>query len=62
MTFDWFEQNGFMEEIIEPVVVRWLCEQDKIVLRYDTIYKFEVKPECGECVELAKIYGYQEGE
>lgn len=58
--YDWFEQNGFMEEVIEPIMVMWLCEQDKVVLRYDTVYKFEVKPDCAECVKLAKIYGYED--
>lgn len=60
MTFDWFERNGYMEEIIEPVIVLWVCEQDKLVLRFDTTYQFRVKPDCEQCVELAKIYGYEE--
>jgi hypothetical protein len=56
MTFDWFERNGYMDEVEEPVYKMWLCEYTKVMLRPDTIYKFEVKEDCDECVRLAAPY------
>lgn len=55
--YDWFEQNGYGDEIIEPVDVRWLCEQDAIVLKPGQLYYFEVKKGCGKCEALAAVYG-----
>ena len=55
--FDWFERNGYMDEIIEPVHVRYVCEQDNIILRPFQNYYFEVDWNCQNCVEIAKVYG-----
>lgn len=56
--YDWFEQNGYGDEIVEPVQMRYLCEQDAIVLRPFQMYYFEIDENCDKCKELAKIYGY----
>lgn len=34
----------------------WLCETEKVMLRPDMIYRFEVKEDCERCVELAQPY------
>lgn len=54
--FDWFEQNGYMEETIEPVYVLWLCEQNELMLRPDQCYQFKVKEDCEKCVAAAAPY------
>ncbi len=58
--YDWFERNGFMDEIIEPTDVRYVCEQDTVVLRPFQNYYFQVDWNCVKCVAIAKTYGYEE--
>lgn len=54
--YDWFEQNGYADEIIEPVWTMFICEVGKVYLRPNTNYRFEVSPTCSKCVDLASVY------
>lgn len=59
MTYDWFDMNGYADEIVGPSDVRFVCEQDAIVLRPFQNYYFVVDWNCAKCVEIAKTYGYE---
>lgn len=63
MIFDWFEINGYADEIEEPVDVRYLCEQNTIILRPNRTYHFKVDETCRKCTDLASVYDerYQRG-
>lgn len=39
--------------------IRWLCEQEMIILRPFTTYRFIPKDGCQRCAQLAAIYGYE---
>lgn len=54
--YDWFEQNGYVDEVIEPVVRMWICEYPMVMLRPDVLYKFDVKEDCEKCVAAAAPY------
>lgn len=54
--YDWYEQNGYADEIEEPVDVRFICEPQKLYLRPGNIYKFVVDPNCEDCVRLGSVY------
>jgi hypothetical protein len=56
MTYDWLEREGYSDEIIEPVDVRFLCESQSIYLKPNHIYKFKVDFNCDKCKEL-NVYG-----
>lgn len=50
--YDWMEREGYADEVIEPVLMMWLCESQAIYLKPGQIYKFEVDPNCTKCKEL----------
>lgn len=54
--YDWFDTNGYVDEIEEPVCELYLCEPEKLFLRPNTIYRFSVDPDCPRCVALGKHY------
>ena len=54
--FDELEKFGIIDEVIEPVHERFLCEPEKLYLRPDLIYRFIVDENCSRCVELANHY------
>lgn len=40
-------------------MLKFLCEQDKVILRPGVWYRFVVSDSCPDCVALAKAYGYE---
>lgn len=55
--YDWFERNGYGDEIIEPTDVRFVCEQNSVIFRPFQNYYFEVDWTCDKCVKIANEYG-----
>jgi hypothetical protein len=50
--FDWYDINGYADEVEEPVWDMFLCETKKVYLRPGIIYRFRVDKNCPDCVDL----------
>lgn len=55
--YDWLEREGYEDEVVEPVVVMFLCEPNQVYLRPNINYRFVVGENCNKCKELANVYG-----
>ncbi len=40
----------------DEVITLALCEQSWLTLRPNQLYKFEIMPDCEECLRLAEVY------